>query len=118
RPRCAPRAIFVIQTPVAHRVDRVIRLVLRSGETAVLAENHRAVAIGALRMQVAELVYPGERDVLVRIVEHRATLVILQVNNLLFEIQGTPAEHPGAIAEEAVNRASVDDRLMLGNLFG
>jgi galactofuranosylgalactofuranosylrhamnosyl-N-acetylglucosaminyl-diphospho-decaprenol beta-1,5/1,6-galactofuranosyltransferase len=90
---------------VLGRVDRVVGLVVIPGEAAVLVDDDGlAPDVGALGVEVLELVDPREGDVLVGIVHHRAALEVVDVLDLGLEVHGAPREAALGVAEVLVDR--------------
>ena len=69
-------------------------------------------------MEVAELVDPGVRHVLVGVVHHRRALEVAGRQDLALEVERAPAELALGVAEVAVQRPGVDDRDVAGRVHG
>lgn len=95
---------------VLRSVDGVVRLVVVVSEAAVLAVNNRLFfGVITLGVEVAELVYSGERHVEVGVVHDRAALEVFHFQNFLLQIDGAPTQVALGVVEVAVDRAGVDD---------
>src|SRR5699024_6222604 len=68
------------------------------------------ILLVTLRVEVAELVDAGIRDIRVVVVHHRGALEVTGVEYLHVKVQGAPAQVAFGIVEVAIQRASVDNR--------
>ena len=99
------------QRAIGFGVDRVVRLVVVSGEPRVLPHDHRLVGrVVPLRVEMPELVDSGVGHVEVVVVHHRGALEVAGGQHFDFEIQCAPAEPAIGVVEVAVQRAGVDHR--------
>ena len=100
-------------------VDRVVGLVALLGEAGVLVHDHGlAGQVGALGVEVLELVDPGVGHFLVVVVHHRRALEVVDVQDLGLEVDGAPGQAALGVAEVLVDRAGVDDRDLALELVG